>query len=65
MLIDFHAHLYDEPGYGEALAETARNLGLERLCIAGGEERYGLAHGGALRPRRLRRAVRLGPAGAI
>jgi len=43
MLIDFHAHLYDEPGYGEALAETARNLGLERLCIAGGEERYGLA----------------------
>ena len=43
MLIDLHAHLYDEPGYGEALAETARNLGIERLCICGGEPRYGLA----------------------
>jgi predicted TIM-barrel fold metal-dependent hydrolase len=43
MLIDFHAHLYDEQGYGEALAETARNLGIDRLCICGGEGRYGLA----------------------
>jgi predicted TIM-barrel fold metal-dependent hydrolase len=43
MLIDFHAHLYDEQGYGEALAETARNLGMDRLCICGGEARYGLA----------------------
>lgn len=43
MLIDFHVHLYDEPGYGEALAQTAKNLGLDRLCIAGGEARYGLA----------------------
>jgi predicted TIM-barrel fold metal-dependent hydrolase len=43
VLIDFHVHLYDEEGYGEALAETARNLGLDRLCICGGEPRYGLA----------------------
>lgn len=43
MLIDFHVPVYDEPGYGEALAETARNLGLDRLCICGGEARYGLA----------------------
>jgi predicted TIM-barrel fold metal-dependent hydrolase len=49
MLIDFHVHLYDEPGYGEALAETARNLGLERLCIAGGEGRYGLASNAEIR----------------
>ncbi|MFW6188837.1 MAG: amidohydrolase family protein [Planctomycetota bacterium] len=43
MLIDFHVHLYDEPGSGEALAETAKNLGFDRLCIAGGDARYGLA----------------------
>ena len=43
MLIDLHVHLYDEPGYGDALAETAKNLGLDRLCIGGGEPCYGLA----------------------
>jgi hypothetical protein len=43
MLIDFHCHLYDEPGYGDALAEMARNLGVTRLCIGGGDARYGLA----------------------
>lgn len=43
MLIDLHVHLYDEPGYGDALAETARNLGIDRMCIGGGESRYGLA----------------------
>jgi hypothetical protein len=43
MLVDFHVHLYDEAGYGEALAETAKNLGVDRLCIAGGESQYGLA----------------------
>jgi len=43
MLIDFHCHLYDEPGYGEALAETGRNLGVDRLCIGGGDAQYGLA----------------------
>ncbi|MHC4481396.1 MAG: amidohydrolase family protein [Planctomycetota bacterium] len=43
MLVDLHVHYYDEPGYGEALAETARNLGLGRLCIAGGEAQYSLA----------------------
>jgi predicted TIM-barrel fold metal-dependent hydrolase len=43
VLIDFHAHLYDEAGYGEALAETSKNLGLDCLCIGGGEPRYGLA----------------------
>jgi len=43
MLIDFYVPLYDEPGYGEALAETARNLGFDRLCLVGGEAQYGLA----------------------
>ncbi len=43
MLIDFHVHMLDEPGYGESLVETASNLGMDRLCIAGGEARYGLA----------------------
>jgi len=43
MLIDFHVHLHDETGYGEALAETAKNLGLDRLCICAGESQYGLA----------------------
>jgi predicted TIM-barrel fold metal-dependent hydrolase len=43
MLVDFHVRLYDEPGYGEALAETAKNLGLDRLCISGGEAGYALA----------------------
>ena len=49
MLIDFHAHVYDEPGYGEALAETSKNLGLDCLCIAGGEPRYGLASNAEVR----------------
>lgn len=49
MLIDFHVHLYDEPGYGESLAETARNLGIERMAIGGGEARYGLAANAAVR----------------
>ncbi len=43
MLCDFHALLYDEPDYAEALAETAQNLGFDRLCIGGGEGRYGMA----------------------
>jgi len=43
MLIDFHVPVYDEPGYGEALAEAAQNLGAERFCIMGGDGRYGLA----------------------
>jgi len=43
MLIDFHAHLHQEEGYGEALAATAKSLGVDRLCIMGGESRYGLA----------------------
>ena len=43
MLIDFHVHLYDESGYGEGLVETARNLGIDRMVVGGGEPRYGLA----------------------
>jgi len=43
VLIDFNAPIYDESGYGEALAETAKNLGLTHLCISGGEARYGRA----------------------
>jgi predicted TIM-barrel fold metal-dependent hydrolase len=43
MQIDFHVHLYDELGYGDVLAETAKNLGFDRLCIAGGEPGYNLA----------------------
>jgi predicted TIM-barrel fold metal-dependent hydrolase len=43
VLIDFNAHLYDDSRYGDALAETAQNLGLDRVCICGGESQYGLA----------------------
>lgn len=43
MLCDFHAHLYDEPNYAEALAETAQNLGFDKLCVCGGEARFGMA----------------------
>ena len=43
MQIDFHADLYQEPGYGEALAQTARKLGFDVLCIGGGVPQYGLA----------------------
>jgi hypothetical protein len=43
MLIDFHVNVYDESGYGEALADSAKYLGFDRLCIAGGEPCYGLA----------------------
>jgi len=39
---DFHTHLLDEPEYAEALAETARSLGFDRLCIGAGEARYGM-----------------------
>jgi len=49
MLIDFHTIVRDEPGYGEALAETARNLGFDRLCIGGGEPRYSLVSNSAIR----------------
>jgi len=43
MICDFHAHLLDEPGYADALAETAQTLGFDKLCVSGGEARYGLA----------------------
>jgi hypothetical protein len=43
LLCDFHAHLHEEPDYAETLAETAQNLGFEKLCIGGGEARYGMA----------------------
>jgi len=43
VLCDLHTHLYDEADYAEALAETAQNLGFDKLCIAGGETRYGIA----------------------
>ncbi len=43
VLCDFHAHLYDEPNYAEILAESAQNLGFDKLCIGGGEARYGMA----------------------
>jgi predicted TIM-barrel fold metal-dependent hydrolase len=43
VLIDLHVHYYDEAGYGEALAETAKDIGMTRLCIAGGQARHGLA----------------------
>jgi len=43
MLCDFHVHLADEPRYADALAETARNMGFDKLCIGGGDACYGLA----------------------
>ena len=46
MLVDFHAHIYDEPDYARMLAETAQNLGFDKLCIGGGEARYGMSSNG-------------------
>jgi len=43
VLIDFHAHLFNEEGYGDSLAETARSLGFDYMCIGGGQPQYGLA----------------------
>ncbi len=43
MIIDFHTHFYARPDYGSILAETAHSLGFDKLCIGGGEPRYGLA----------------------
>ena len=43
MIVDFHTHVYDRPDYVSMLAETAHNLGFSKLCIGGGEPRYGLA----------------------
>jgi len=40
---DFHTHLYNQPGYAQALAETAQNLGFDKLCISGSEPRFGMA----------------------
>jgi hypothetical protein len=41
--VDLHTHLLDEPGYANALAETARALGFDAMCLSGGHSRYGLA----------------------
>jgi predicted TIM-barrel fold metal-dependent hydrolase len=49
VFIDFNAYLYDDPRYGDALAETAQNLGLDRACICGGESQYGLASNAEVR----------------
>lgn len=46
MLIDFHAHLFKEDGYGDSLAETARSLGFDYMCLGGGQPQYGLASNG-------------------
>ncbi len=41
MIIDFHTHAYDKQDYVSRLAETAHNLGIHKLCIGGGDARYG------------------------
>lgn len=43
MICDFHAHLYDEPDYANALVETAHTLSIDKVCIGGGQARYGIA----------------------
>ncbi|MFP4027944.1 MAG: amidohydrolase family protein [Candidatus Brocadiia bacterium] len=43
MTCDIHAHLHNEPDYADMLAETAQDLGFNKLCISGGESRYGMA----------------------
>ncbi len=43
LIVDFHTHVYDRKDYVPMLAETAHNLGINKLCIGGGEPRYGLA----------------------
>lgn len=42
-VVDFHAHLLNEGGYAQALAEAARTLGFDALCLGGGKPCYGLA----------------------
>jgi predicted TIM-barrel fold metal-dependent hydrolase len=49
MLIDFHVSIFDEDGYGDALADMAGNLGFDRLCIGGGHPCYGLASNAEVR----------------
>jgi hypothetical protein len=43
VLCDLHAHIYDEPDYAKTLAATARDLGIDKMCVSGGEARYGMA----------------------
>jgi hypothetical protein len=43
LICDFHAPIYNEPDYASMLAETAQNLGFDKLCIRAGRRRYGLA----------------------
>lgn len=43
MIVDLHTHVYDIPDYVSMLAETSNNVGFDKLCIGGGEQRYGLA----------------------
>ena len=48
MICDFHTHLYDEDDYAHALAETAHTLSIDKMCIGGGEARYGMASNDAV-----------------
>jgi hypothetical protein len=41
LICDFHAPIHDDPDYASMLAETAQNLGFDKLCIRAGRERYG------------------------
>ena len=42
MICDCHAPVFDESDYVPMLAETAQNLGFDKLCIHAGSERYGM-----------------------
>jgi len=43
MIIDCHAHLYDEQGYEHELARAARGAGIERMMLMGGPPQYDYA----------------------
>ncbi|MFW6457175.1 MAG: amidohydrolase family protein [Planctomycetota bacterium] len=40
MIVDCHVPVYDEAEYAPMLAETAQNLGIDKLCLMSGRQRY-------------------------
>lgn len=41
VIVDCHVPVYEESDYAPLLAETAQNLGLDKLCLMAGRQRYG------------------------
>ncbi len=41
LIVDCNVPVYDEADYAPMLAETAQNLGIDKLCLMAGRQRYG------------------------